>query len=73
MKSYGGATWIRLYLQESAPFRATDVIYVLSYPHTPILIACRMKVKMQNILFSVSCPIHVTVTSNRGIGIDVIQ
>ena len=54
VKSYGGATWIRVYVQGSAPYRATDVVYVLSYPHTPILIACNMKVKMQEILFSVS-------------------
>lgn len=54
VKSYGGATWIRVYVQGSSPYRATDVVYVLSYPHTPILIACNMKVKMQEILFSVS-------------------
>lgn len=56
VKSYGGATWVRVYVQGSAPFRASDVVYVLSYPHTPILIACRMKVKMQDIMFSVSWP-----------------
>ncbi|KAK7115152.1 centromere protein N-like isoform X1 [Littorina saxatilis] len=52
VKSYGGAIWIRVYVQGAAPFKTTDVVYVLSYPHTPILIACRMKVKMQEIVYS---------------------
>ncbi|KAL8603967.1 hypothetical protein ACOMHN_039011 [Nucella lapillus] len=52
VRSYGGATWIRVYLQGAAPFQATDVVYLLFYPNTPIIIACRMKVKMQEVLYS---------------------
>ncbi|KAK7504582.1 hypothetical protein BaRGS_00004068 [Batillaria attramentaria] len=53
VKSYAGATWIRLYRLEAVPYRATDVVYILAYPHTPFLITCRMKVKMQEMLYSV--------------------
>lgn len=54
MKSYGGANWIRLYVSNDTFFRASDVVYVLMYPHTPIVIASQMKVKMKDMLLSVS-------------------
>ncbi|XP_076449293.1 centromere protein N-A-like [Babylonia areolata] len=52
VRSFGGATWLRLYVEGASQFRATDVVYVLFYPHTPFLITCRMKVKIQVILYS---------------------